>query len=163
MHTSFAILVLIPAVALVACIVWLHWRALQDGAIHDALLFITGVSILSYIVTRWDRAKRPFLGILGASVLLAIGAGLSNMVSEASYEPTPEEVAAEVKPLMLQEWKKRPELKNATIQTISLTYRSAGLYSGLVEATLDGQPERLSLEVVLDRGTIRWKIKPEGN
>jgi hypothetical protein len=163
MHASFHLLLLIPAVALVACIVWLHWRALQDGAIHDVLLFLTGVSILSYIFSRWDRAKRPILGILGASILLAIGAVVSNRVGEAPHEPSPEELAAEVKPLIVQEWKKRPEFGNATIQKISLTDKGGGLYFGFIEATLDGRPERLSLEVVVDRKTIRWQIKPEAN
>jgi hypothetical protein len=57
MHVVFHPLLGIAAVALVACIVWLHWRALQDGAIQDVLLFLTGVSILSYIFNRWDRVE----------------------------------------------------------------------------------------------------------
>jgi hypothetical protein len=163
MHALFQMLLLISAVALVACIVWLHQRALQDGAIQDVLLFLTGVSILSYIFSRWDRAKRPILGIIGSSVVLAIAASVSSGIGAPSHEPSPEELAAEVKPLIVQEWKKRPEFRNATIQKISLTDKGGGLYFGFIEATLDGHPERLSLEVVVDRKTIRWQIKPEAN
>ena len=163
MHALFQMLLLVSAVALVACIVWLHRRALQDGAIQDVLLFLTGVSIFSYIFSRWDRAKRPILGIIGASVLLAIAAGVSNSIGARSLEPSPEELAAEVKPLILEEWKKQPGLKDATIQRISLTHKGGGLYFGFIEATLDGHPERLPLEVVVDRKTIRWQIKPEAN
>jgi hypothetical protein len=163
MHALFQLLLLVSAVALVACIVWLHRRALQDGAIQDVLLFLTGVSIFSYIFSRWDRAKRPILGIIGASVLLAIAAGVSNSIGARSLEPSPEELAAEVKPLILEEWKKQPGLKDATIQRISLTHKGGGLYFGFIEATLDGHPERLPLEVVVDRKTIRWQIKPEAN
>jgi hypothetical protein len=163
MHALFQLLLLVSAVALVTCIVWLHWRALQDGAIRDALLFLTGVSILSYIFSRWDRAKRPILGIIGSSVVLAIAASVSSGIGAPSHEPSPEELAAEVKPLILQEWKKSPGLTKATIQRISLLHKGGGLYSGYIETTLDGQPERLALEVVLDRKTIRWQIKPEAN
>jgi hypothetical protein len=163
MHALFHLLLLISAVALVACIVWLHWRALQDGAIHDVLLFLTGVSIFSYIFSRWDRAKPPILGIVGAAVLLAIGASVSSSIGWTSHEPSPDQVAAEVKPLILQEWKKQPGLRNATIQRISLTHKGGGVYSGFIEAALDGQPERLALEVVLDHETIRWEIKAEAN
>jgi hypothetical protein len=59
MHTVFALLGLISVIVLLACIVWLHWRALQDGAIQDVLLFLTGVSILTYILCHWGRAKSP--------------------------------------------------------------------------------------------------------
>jgi hypothetical protein len=163
MHASLHLLILIPAVALVACVVWLHWRALQDGAIQDVLLFLTGVSIWFYIFSRWDRAKRPILGIIGASVLLVVVASVASTTGAPSHEPNPEELAAEVKPLILQEWKKHPGLENATIQRISLVHKGGGLYSGFIEATLDGHSERLSLEVVLERETMRWEIKPEAN
>jgi hypothetical protein len=163
MYALFYLLLGIAAVALVTCIVWLHWRALQDGAIQDVLLFLTGVSILFYVFSRWDRAKRPILGIIGSSVVLAIAASVSSWIGAPSHEPSPEELAAEVKPLILQEWKKSPGIGKATIQRISLLHKGGGLYSGYIEATLDGQPERLALEVVRDRETIRWEIKPEAN
>jgi hypothetical protein len=163
MHVSFDLLLLISAAALAACIVWLHWRALQDGAIHDVLLFLTGISTLWYIFNRWDRAKRPMLGIIGASALLTIVAVVASTTGAISHDPSPEELAAEVKPLILQEWKKSSGLEKATIQNVSLVAKGGGHYSGSIEATLDGQPERLLLEVVLDRDTIRWEVKPEAN
>ncbi|HEV8058833.1 MAG TPA: hypothetical protein VGP68_03115 [Gemmataceae bacterium] len=52
--------------ALCACIVWLHWRAFRDGQFQDALLFVTGISTLSYISSRWDRAKVPVFGAIAA-------------------------------------------------------------------------------------------------
>src|SRR5262245_6835630 len=119
MHTVFALLGLISAVVLLACIVWLHWRAFRDGAIHDVLLFLTGVSILSYIFCRWGRAKSPILGIVGAGIVLGIVVGVSSSSDATSHEPSPEEVAAEVKPLILEEWKKSPEFGEAKIQGIS--------------------------------------------
>jgi hypothetical protein len=62
----------VPVLLLIVCIVWLHWRALKDGAFHDAVLFLTGVSIVFYVVTRWDRAKYPILGVVGAIVLISV-------------------------------------------------------------------------------------------
>src|SRR5262249_36749789 len=86
MSTMFDLLFAIAALAFVACIVWLHWRALRDGAFHDVLLFLTGVSILSYIVTRWDRAKRPFLGMIGSGLVFACVAILSSGISGSSQD-----------------------------------------------------------------------------
>ena len=63
---------LIGALALVGCLIWLHWRALQDGAIQDVILFLTGVSIIFYTCSRWQRAKGPVLGMIAAVLLVAI-------------------------------------------------------------------------------------------
>jgi hypothetical protein len=161
MDALVLLLLVIAAVTFVACVVWLHWRALQDGAIHDVLLLLTGVSIFSYVFSRWDRAKRPIIGIFGAGIVLVVAVSMSSGTAATSPEPTPEELAAEVKLLILQEWKKSPGLEKGTIQKVSLVPRGGGRYSGHIEATLDGQPERLPLEVVRDRETIRWEIKPE--
>src|SRR5262245_58254297 len=117
MYALAYVLLLVGSLAFVTCVVWLHWRALRDGAIHDVLLFITGISIFSYIGTRWERATRPVFGIIGAAALVAIAViGMS----VAERNPSPEEVAAEVNPLILQEWRKHPQLREATIQEISL-------------------------------------------
>ena len=157
----FVLLILISCATLVACTVWLHWRAIQDGAIHDALLFLTGVSVLSYVCSRWDRAKRPVTGIFGASALLAIGAIASSTIGEASHELSPDELASALKPLILQEWEKQPGFENATIERISLTHQGGGLYSGSIEGTIDGRPQHFVLEGKVGRETISWEIKPQ--
>jgi hypothetical protein len=63
------LIVAAAGLVMIACIVWLHWRALKDGAIHDVLLLLTGISILSYVIARWDRAKVPVLGFVGGLLL----------------------------------------------------------------------------------------------
>jgi hypothetical protein len=163
MQGSFGLFVLIPAAALVACVIWLHWRALQDGAIQDVLLFLTGISTVYYVFSRWDRARLPVAGVVVAAAFLVMAAAVSRSAGTTRHEPSPEELAAEVKPLILREWKKHPGLEGATIQSISLARKGEGVYSGSVEAFLDGRPERLALEVVLDGEAIRWEIKPGGN
>ena len=45
----------------------------------------------------------------------------------------------------------------------STAIAAAEHFLGFKDATLDGQPERLALEVVLDRETFWWEIKPKGN
>ncbi len=49
------------AVVCLGSLIWLHVRGFKDGAFADPLLFLTGVSLISYMVTRWDRAKIPTL------------------------------------------------------------------------------------------------------
>jgi acyl carrier protein len=52
----------------------------------------------------------------------------------------------------------KPEFGEATIQGISLVAKGVGRYSGFIEVTLGGRSERITLEVVLDRKTIRWEL-----
>jgi len=61
---------------------------LKDGAFHDAVLFLTGVSIAFYVVTRWDRAKYPILGVVGAIVLISVAILVSGLTAPLPKKPT---------------------------------------------------------------------------
>src|SRR5262249_8422966 len=156
-----AVLVLLIGVGVIGCVMaWLWFLVVafrvNEGYGLGCMLIPIPVALI-FLFEHWQKAKRPFLVQLAACVPLLLG------VVIAPTNPSPEKVGAKAKPLILQEWKKRPGLGNATIQTISLTHKGGGVYSGFIEATLDGKTERLSLRVVVDRETIRWEIKPEAN
>jgi hypothetical protein len=154
------LIILIGVGVIVFVMAWLWFLVIafrvNEGYGLGCMLIPIPVAVL-FLFEQWQKAKRPFLVQLAASVPLLLG------VVIAPRNPSPEKVAADVKPLILQDWKKRPGLTNATIQTISLTHKGGGVYSGFIKATLNGQTERLLLKVVLDRETIRWEIKPEAN
>ena len=92
MDAFLAALFVIAAASFVACFVWLHWRALKDGVIQDVLLFLTGITTLSYIFGRWDRAKWPVLCMLG--ILLSIGIV---SIEEKEIREATHELSAEIK------------------------------------------------------------------
>jgi len=156
-----AVFVFLIGVGLIGCAMGGLWFLVVAFRVNEGYglgcMLIPIPVALIFLFEHWQKAKRPFLVQLVACVPLLLG------VVIAPRNPSPEKVAAEVKPLILQEWKKRPELGNAAIQTISLTHQGGGVYSGSIEATLGGQTERFSLKVVVDRETIRWEIKPEAN
>lgn len=77
-----------------------------------------------------------------------------------TYQRDADEVAAEVAPLVLENWHKNATLKSATIQKLTLVHQDGDTYSGFVYATLAGRPERLPITVTHDGHTIRWEIKP---
>ena len=156
-----AVFVLLIGVGLIGSVMgWLWFLAVafrvNEGYGLECMLIPIPVALI-FLFEHWQKAKRPFLVQLAACVPLFLG------VVIAPGNPSPEKVAAEVKPLILQEWKEHAGLGNATIQTISLTHQGGGVYSGFMEATLDGKTERLPLKVVVDRETIRWEIKPKAN
>jgi hypothetical protein len=59
---------------------------------------------------------------------------VSSSIGTTWHDPSPEELAVEVKRLMLEQWKKDPRLEKATIQSIALVHKGDGIYSGFVES-----------------------------
>ena len=101
----------------------------------------------------------------GLPLLIAVGAigayaAVIFFVVEVTYKPDPAELADQVKPLILEEWHKTPELRGATIIKVTLFHREGNVYSGFVDAKLAGRFERLALEVIYEANTITWEIKP---
>ncbi len=108
-----------------------------------------------------DYVKKGWGGPLLAGLLgISAYVGLCFLVAFALYTPDPKDIAEEIKPAILQEWHKQPGLQNATIQNITLTHKGGNEYTGFVDATLGGQVQRLSLEVVVESGNMRWEVKP---
>ena len=108
-----------------------------------------------------DYIKRPWSGPLlmgffavGAYVAVAVA------IAMAAYTPSPDELAAEIKPLILKEWQKRPELQGASIQSITLSHKEGNFYTGFVNATVGGQAMRMLLDVEHNHGTIAWQLTP---
>jgi len=70
---SLGILGAVILVIFVGSVVWLHIRGFKDGAFHDPILFLTNISLVAYVTTRWDRAKAPtLLALAGVAGLVAM-------------------------------------------------------------------------------------------
>ena len=65
--------------------IWLLARGFKDAAFLDPWLFLTGISLVGYVFSRWDRAKSPFLiAVIGfGSVVVAPFIGNSSPDQEA--------------------------------------------------------------------------------
>jgi hypothetical protein len=72
-------------------IIWLHTRGFKDAAFADPLLFLTGVSLFSYMSARWDRAKVPvFLALAGLICLFCSHVIRINISKEKALHPVVE-------------------------------------------------------------------------
>ena len=60
---------------LIVCgsMIWLFARSVMDGAYSDPILLITGVSLMIYVIGRWDRAKISLLFCLGGFAAMILG------------------------------------------------------------------------------------------
>jgi hypothetical protein len=110
-----------------------------------------------YIKKGWGIPLLAGVSAIGAYLVVVI------VIVFATYKPDPKEIADEVKPLILQEWQKKPELRGATIQNITLVHKGDNSYSGFVDAMFGDKPERLMLDVTYDGQTILWQLKVPGS
>jgi hypothetical protein len=116
---------------------------------------------------RYIKAERPDYvkkgwGVPLLAALCVWGAylGILFSIMNATYRWNPNVLAEEVKPSILEEWHKSPELRDASIQRVTLNHKEGNRYTGFVDATLGGRPERLTLEVELVGDEITWKVEP---
>lgn len=79
----------------------------------------------------------------------------------AFYVPDAAAITAQMRPLLLREWRKDPVTRNAKITEISIVRTDGGEYSGLVEATFgEGVTAKFTLDVAYDSGTIIFTARP---
>jgi hypothetical protein len=107
---------------------------------------------------------RP-LGIAFAAVVLYLSVifGLVMALDKAPDKSNPQDLAAELKPLILQNWHKKPELHEATIDGLTLEHKGGSRFAGPLDATLNGQQVHLMLEVIVDGQKVKWYIKDPEN
>ena len=80
--------------------------------------------------------------------------------SATATPPSPDEVAAHLKPLILKKLREKPELATVVIDSIELVHKGGNAYEGFVNASLNGEAEKLAVEATLDGDMIGWKLKP---
>jgi hypothetical protein len=103
----------------------------------------------------------------GRALVFAIGGlalciGAVYLIDAAAYGPDPEELSRKARALILSKWSKDPQLAGASIQTVTLVRQGRTAYTGQADATIDGQPARLVLEVLPKDGEfeLRWTVEP---
>lgn len=70
------------------------------------------------------------------------------------------QMAEKVKPLILAEWHNEPELRDTTIQDNTLVHKSGNMYTGIINATINGESDRLILEITHDGKNLIWQVNP---
>ena len=127
------------------------WRflAASEQIRHVKRHFGTG-----YVRRGWGRPVA-----VAAGVVVAV-ASLGSCVGRMTDTPSADDVANEIKPHLLEDWHRDPTLRDASIQRVTLTHVKGTVYTGFVDATIAGKPERLALRVVCGRRSMRWELDP---
>ena len=83
---------------------------------------------------------------------------VADIFETMAYGPAPDEVATEVRGLLLQEWGKSPDLGEVTVRKVTLARQGRRSYTGFADVTFAGQSERLTLGVLIEGGmlTVSW-------
>ena len=112
----------------------------------------------AYVRRSWVR---PLLAaMLG---LLLYFAAIYGLVSATlPHPPTnrePAALAAWIEPRILNKWHENPKLKDATIQKTVFDHVDGHTYTGIVDATLGGEPTQFTVTLNLGSDTFDWRLK----
>lgn len=95
---------------------------------------------------------RRFLPLASVCTFLALaGCGLGTSSSE--------DLAAEVRSAITEEWQKSPEMQDCVIEDIALVHKDGNTYTGFLDVSANGEKERISLEVTRDGSSFVWQLK----
>jgi hypothetical protein len=104
----------------------------------------------------WDRAYEAGQRKSWATALVfglaGLGAwfGVALFVHRTIQGPDPDDLARDVRTLLVREWRKRPAMEGAKIQSVSLVRTRNMEYSGLVDAMKEGQRIRFHITVKVE-------------
>jgi hypothetical protein len=68
--------------------------------------------------------------------------------------PDPNELAKAAESAMLRKLRKDPNIQDARIETFTLVRKTGRRYTGLVDATINGQPQRFRITVTVLNVTV---------
>ena len=64
--------VVISILVLLTSLFWLHWLAVRDGYVSDPWLLLTGISVVTYSIREWNKAKWPIAAGFAAIAALVL-------------------------------------------------------------------------------------------
>lgn len=70
-----------------------------------------------------------------------------------------QDLQAEVLQSIRETWAKEPSLANAQISSFNLVHKSGNQYEGLLDASLDGEREKLVIDVTYDGKQFMWQVR----
>jgi len=95
---------------------------------------------------------------------VAVCVGLVCLFDALAYGPDPKEVGRKTEALLISEWSKSPNNREAVIHNLTLVRKDRMSYTGFADATFSGRRQRLLLEVVVEGEMLEvsWSSEPEG-
>jgi hypothetical protein len=137
---------------------------LSGGLLVEALIGgpIVGLLIGGVFDRAWEaRHGQAWSSGLGAAIVgLTLGAGAAWFMASRPLGPDPNELATTAKSHMLRKLKEHPEVHDARIEKLTLVRQIGTRYTGFADATINGQPQRFSLTVIMAGRTIGLTWEP---
>lgn len=70
-----------------------------------------------------------------------------------------QDLQAEVLQSIRETWADEPSLSNARISSLNLIHKTGNQYEGLLDVTLDGEREKLVIDVTYDGKQFMWQVR----
>jgi len=127
---------------------------------------VIGLLIGAMLDRAYEAIRNKSWGTAAGTSIAGIAAflGVFYLIEVMNTGPDTSGITREVKLLILEEWSQKPAMRGATIEKITLTTDDEFKYTGFVDATIDQQPEHLSLLVVVREDEIQsFRLRSDAN
>lgn len=141
--------------------------------VDNGLQLVGGAMLLGWTLTQgWPQVtfvkdnfgnnyvrKKWALPLVAGTMAFGLYLAMVFALVTAASRPNPVKLAAEVRPLILSELQKKPELQAIAIQDVNLVHKEGNMFSGFIDVALNGETERIPLEVTHDGKTTLWQLR----
>jgi hypothetical protein len=166
-------------VAVIGSSLWVYWDAkrigIQKGQINGILnmspvswfiaclfLWIIGFPLYLYKRPEYKRingkdGSNTVPSLVGLSLIALLIFSMSVVFMDSTRLST-SDLASQVKASIVHTFAKNPELKNVTVETLTLVHKSGTQYKGILKVTDNGQEDTYVLNVTYDGKQFMWQI-----
>ncbi len=96
--------------------------------------------------------------LVGVTVIAAVVLSMV-LTFTGDIKVSTQDLQAEVLQSIRETWANEPSLSRAQISSFSLIHKSGNQYEGLLDATLDGEREKLVVDVTYDGKQFMWQVR----
>lgn len=101
----------------------------------------------------------PAPGTVIGFILFAVQCVVLVLMFTGDIKMTTADLQTQIEQSIRETWANEPALAGATIHSLSLIHKTGNQYEGLLEVSMDGQTERLTIDVTYDGKQFMWQVR----
>lgn len=98
------------------------------------------------------------VSIIGVAAVAAVAISIV-LTFTGDIKISTSDLQVDVAQSIRETWAKEPSLANARIDSFNLVHKSGNQYEGLLDVTLDGEREKLVVDVTYDGKQFMWQVR----
>jgi hypothetical protein len=110
-------------------------------------------------VATGEPTTDPTPGTVIGFILFAVQCAVLVLMFTGDIKMSTVDLQAQIEQSIRETWAKEPALAGATIHSLNLIHKTGNQYEGLLEASMDGETEKLTIDVTYDGKQFMWQVR----